>query len=96
MQDIQNNQIKIYDFPDGEGDAEEIAANRKMKVVFVCSVVGGRAMCVWGLCVVGCVCGGGVVGCVGGGCVGGGGVAFLTWLGESVIAVIILHIARWH
>ncbi|KAL5467375.1 hypothetical protein EMCRGX_G031592 [Ephydatia muelleri] len=44
LQDIQNNQIKIYDFPDGEGDAEEIAANRKMKEAIPFAVVGSNTI----------------------------------------------------
>ena len=54
LQDIQNNQIKIYEFPDGEGDAEEMAANKKMKVcVYVCVHV--TIVCVRVLCVYVCV-----------------------------------------
>lgn len=33
MRDIQENKIKIYDFPDLEGDDDEIAANKQLKVL---------------------------------------------------------------
>lgn len=36
MNEILENGIKIYQFPDSEGDEEEAAANKKLRVCTVC------------------------------------------------------------
>jgi septin 7 len=40
LKDIEDNKIKIYDFPDLEGDDEEIAANKLLKESIPFAVVG--------------------------------------------------------
>ena len=35
LQEIEENGIKIYKFPDSEGDEEEAAANKKLRVIGV-------------------------------------------------------------
>lgn len=44
MQEIIENGIKIYSFPDTEGDEEEAAANRKLRETIPFAVVGSNAV----------------------------------------------------
>lgn len=44
FEEIHNNGIKIYQFPDGEGDEEDTAANKKLKEAVPFAVVGSNTV----------------------------------------------------